>query len=86
VIDIRKSRSNYSGVPQNSAGKRLLAKCFTQSELEHLQTRPEFQKAVAAIETLQDLEITVTLGHRQLLERDGIIYPNSAITSSRAQT
>jgi hypothetical protein len=59
-------------VPQNTSGRRLLPKCFKPSELEFLNQQPEFSAAISRMQTIEDFEQAVTLGHRLLLERSGI--------------
>ena len=62
-------------VPQNAAGKRLLLRCFKLVELDYLDEQPEFQRGVADMQSLQDFENVVAIGHRLLLERDDIRPP-----------
>ena len=58
-------------MPQNAA-RRLLERCFKPKELEYLKSSPDFQLALAGSLTLPEFENAVSLGHRLLLERDGI--------------
>jgi hypothetical protein len=57
-------------VPENSAGRRLLTRCFKAPELEYLNQHPEFQKAVARMATLSDFEDVSALGQHLLDSRD----------------
>lgn len=56
---------------QGAVAQRLLTKCFRVIELDYLQQQPEFQKALAGMQTLDAFEIVIMVGHRLLLERDG---------------
>lgn len=69
-------------MPQNTAGRRLLERCFDTEELAYLNQQPAFLEAVAAMNTLIDFEAVAVLGHRLLLKRDEL-QSNSGITSRR---
>ena len=62
-------------VPENSSGRRILLRCFTYEELAYLHEQPQFVEAVAAMVSLTDCEQVVIMGHRLLLDRDGIVKP-----------
>jgi hypothetical protein len=55
---------------EKDAARRLLAKSFKAMELEYLQQHPQFQKAVAEMQTFDAFERTTYLGNRLLVERD----------------
>ena len=55
---------------QNETAQRLLAMSFKAIELEYMQQDPQFQKAVAEMQTFDAFERTTYLGNRLLVERD----------------
>ena len=54
----------------NRSAHRLIAKCFSEQELELLKSHSEFTDAFAKIATLDDAAATVEIGSRLLSQRD----------------
>ena len=69
-------------MPEDSAGRRLLTKCFNAQELEYLNQHPEFQKAVARMASLTDFENVSALGQRLLDSRDELNHAPLIIKDS----
>ena len=54
---------NGSVQANHEIDQRLIARCFTPVEMAHLAQDRDFQRAVTAINTLDDFEQVVALGH-----------------------
>lgn len=77
-------------MPENSAGRRLLTRRFTPTELDYLQQRPRFQIGVITMQSLTDFERLASLGQHLLAERErndskGMAGPNAPFALPEAR-
>jgi len=60
---------NGSAHANHEIDQRLIARCFTPVEMAHLAQDRDFQRAVTAINTLDDFEQVVALGLLLITDR-----------------